>query len=482
MLKIFLRDSAVYAVPAFISRSISLFLIPFYTRILSPADYGSLDLLIVFASIVNLTISLEVSQGLARFYSAETNPDCKVAYASSAFWLTFASYSIFTMIMMLLTSQVASFIMGQSAMETAFQIGLIYIWTNGLFYLVQNQFRWELRSYHFAIVSLMMSIVTAASSVWFAYFQNWGLHGLLAGMSVGCLIATVLGVWWLRTSFRFRFDVHRLKEMLTFSVPLVISGIAVWVSLYVDRLMINEFLSVHEVGLYSVGYRLASVSGLVMVCIQGSLTPLVYANYQKPETPKHLAKIFRLFLFFVILMFLILTLFAKDILMILTTPQFYGSSVVVIFLVPAILLGNMYIFSPGIAIAKKTHFIVWINVAGGLMNTSLNYIFIPSMGIKGAGLATMLSYFAIFCAYTVIGQRFYRIPHDWPKIGAGVILAGSVAILIPLFSFNDFTRWIFNLLILFTFIPFMIGIGLLRTNEISTIGRSIQARFFAPHD
>ena len=163
-----------------------------------------------------------------------------------------------------------------------------------------------------------------------------------------------------------------------------------------------------------------------------------------------------------LLIFLILTLFAKDILVVFTTPQFYGSSVVVIFLVPAILLGNMYIFSPGIGISKKTHLIVWINVVGGLMNTSLNYIFIPSMGITGAGLATMLSYFAIFCAYTVIGQRFYRIPHDWPKIGAGVILAGSVAILIPLFSFNDFTRWIFNLLILFTFIPLMIGIGQLQ--------------------
>ena len=126
-----------------------------------------------------------------------------------------------------------------------------------------------------------------------------------------------------------------------------------WVSLYIDRLMINHFLSVHEVGLYSVGYRLASVGGLVMVCIQGSLTPLVYANYQNLKHQGTLRKIFRLFLFFVILMFLILTLFAKDILVVFTTPQFYGSSVVVIFLVPAILLGNMYIFSPGIGIAKK---------------------------------------------------------------------------------------------------------------------------------
>jgi CDP-diglyceride synthetase len=82
----------------------------------------------------------------------------------------------------------------------------------------------------------------------------------------------------------------------------------------------------------------------------------------------------------------------------------------------------------------------------------------------------------------VIGQRFYRIPHDWLKIVVGVIFAGSIAVLIPLFPFNDLTRWIFNLLALFTFIPLMMGIGLLRTDEISTVRRSIQARFFAPRD
>ena len=480
MLRALLTDSLIITIPAIISRGLSFILVPLYTRVLSPADYGSLDLLIVFASIIKLTIALEVSQGLARFYSAEPNLERKVAYASSAFWFTVTCYSMFAVTMVLLPPQVAGFIMGQSNMETAFQVGLIYIWVDGLFYLVQNQFRWEFRSYYFAMVSLTMSIITAGSSIWLAYFQNWGLLGLLTGMSTGCLSATVLGIWWLRKSFRFRFDFERLKEMLTFSTPLVISGIAVWISLYVDRMMINQILSVHEVGLYSVGYRIASASGLVMVGIQGALTPLVYANYQNPETPQQLAKVFRLFLILVLLVFLVLTLFARDILMILTTPQFYGSSVVVIFLVPAVLLGNMYVFSPGIFIAKKTDLIIWINVGGGLMNASLNYILIPSMGITGAGLATMLSYFAIFLAYTLIGQRFYRIPHDWPKILLAVFLVGSIACLIPLFTINDYTRWIVNLLVLLTYVPLMIGIGLVQLDEIKAVERLVRARFFAP--
>jgi O-antigen/teichoic acid export membrane protein len=438
-----------------------------------------LDLFLVFTSIVNLTIALEVSQGLARFYAAETDPDKKIAYASSAFWFTFACYSVFALLMLFLSSYVSRFIMGQAGLELAFKVGVIYIWINGIFYMVQNQFRWEFRSKHYAIVSFLMALITGAVAIWLAYLLNWGLLGLLTGMVVGCLSATALGMWWLRTSFRFRFDTVRLKEMLAFSTPLVFSGIAVWVSLYIDRMMINHFLSIEDVGLYGIGHRLASIVGLLMVGFQGALTPLVYAHYQNPDTPRQLERIFRLFLSFALLMFLALTLFAMDILVLMTTPAFYGGAVVVIFLVPAVLLGNMYIFSPGIGIAKKMHLIVWINVGGGLLNVVLNYLLIPRMGIEGAGLATMLSYLVIFSSYTVIGQHFYRIPHNWLRIFVAVVFTGLLAVVVPQLSQTESMRWGLNLVVLVLFAPVLFVIGLIRSDEIYSAWKHVQVRLSA---
>lgn len=217
MLKAFLKDSAIYAVPAFISRGLSLFLVPLYTRVLNPADYGSLDLFMVFANIVNLTIALEVSQGVARYHAVEKDLERKVLYASSAFWFTLACYSTFVVLMWLGTDHVASFIMGQKGLETAFQIGLFFIWINGLFLLIQNQLRWELRSREYAVVSLLMSFVGAGTSVWLAYYLRWGIEGLLLGTVSGCLVGSALGLWLLRASFRARFSIDRLREMLAFS-------------------------------------------------------------------------------------------------------------------------------------------------------------------------------------------------------------------------------------------------------------------------
>lgn len=466
MLRAFLKDSAIYAIPAFISRGLAIILIPLYTRVLSPADYGSLDLLLVFAGIINLTIALEVSQGVARFYAAETDHQRKLAYASSAFWFTLACYSIFAGLALVFTDSLAHLIMGQPGLEVAFQIGIVYIWINGLFYLVQNQFRWELRSKHYAVVSLLMSLVTAGISVWFAYGLRWGLEGLLLGMVVGSLAGTALGLWWLRNSFRFRFDAARLREMLVFSTPLVFSGVAVWISLYIDRVMINHFLSIDEVGLYGIGYRLASIASLVMVGFQGALTPLVYTYYRESDTPSQLARIFRFFLVFALLMFLMLSLFATDILRLLVTEPFYGGAVVVIYLVPAILLANMYIFAPGIGIAKKTHFLIWINVGGALVNVALNYLLIPTLGIVGAGLATLLGYLSVFTVYMVLSQRLYTVPHQWRQISAAVVLAAILAWWVPQLIVSDMVRWGVNALVLVVFAIVSVALALIRVSEL----------------
>lgn len=477
MLKAFLKDSATYAIPAFISRGLALFLVPLYTRVLSPADYGSLDLLTVFSGIVNLTISLEVSQGVARFYAAEQDSNRKVLYASSSFWFTLTCYTVFAVLMLCNTHALAVLIIGQPGLETAFQIGVIYIWVNGLFYLVQNQFRWELRSKNYAVISLSMSFVSAGVSVWLAYGLRWGLEGLLLGMTSGSLVGTGLGLWWLRHSFRFRFDGAYLRAMLAFSTPLVFSGVAVWISLYIDRIMINHYLSIDDVGLYGIGYRLASIAGLVMVGFQGALTPLVYTHYRDPDTPRQLARIFRLFLILALFIFLSLSLFSLEILRLLTAEPFYGGAVVVVYLVPAMLLANMYIFAPGIAIAQKTHYFIWINIAGALLNVALNIFLIPMLGIVGGGLATMLGYLAVFTMYMTISQRLYHVPHHWQPIVLSVLAAAVIAWWLPQLPLDLGVRWILNLLALAIFAIISVAMGLIRPTELWQGITHIRARF-----
>jgi O-antigen/teichoic acid export membrane protein len=251
------------------------------------------------------------------------------------------------------------------------------------------------------------------------------MYGMITGAFVGC----IYGQWYLRNSFRFRFNWACLKEMLLFSAPLVPSGIAVFLSFYVDRMMINYYLSLDAVGLYGIGFRLASIVGLVMVGFQGALTPLVYSYYRREQTPQDIASIFRFFIAFSLVVFLAIGLFSQEILWLMTTPAYYTAASLVIYLVPAILLSNMYIFTPGIGIAKKTHLILWINLGGAILNIVLNWLLIPSFGTTGAAIAKLLGYACIFAAYMFFSQRLYHVPHNWVPLSLSVVSIAGLAAL-----------------------------------------------------
>ncbi|MEZ6186659.1 MAG: oligosaccharide flippase family protein [Planctomycetota bacterium] len=425
MIRAFLRDGVVYAIPSLVSRGLALFLVPIYTRVLSPEDYGSLDLLLVFASIVNLVLPLEVTQAVARYYTDEQDPERQRDYASSALWFTVGGYACFAATAWTFSETLAPWIMGRPGLLTSFRLGVGFMALQGVCYFLLSQLRYELRSGAHALTSLVLTLVTAVGGVLFAYALGWGLAGLILGMLLGVGAGCMCGFVALRDSLRPRVVGARLRELLAFSWWLVPSGLAVIVSAYVDRLMIKHFLSVEDVGIYGIGFRLASVVGLVMAGFQGALTPLIYTHHRDPDTPRQLARIFRAFAALALLAFVGLSVFAREALVLLTTPDYYAARSVVVYLVPAILCAQLYVFAPGPTIRKRTGIVAALGLAGALTNTGLNALLIPRHGIEGAALATLCGNAGVLVGFMAISQRLYPVPHRWGPLLAATALIGA---------------------------------------------------------
>lgn len=476
MLRPFLKDSAIYAIPTIVSRGLALLLVPLYTRILNPADFGALDMLLVFGSLVNLTVAFEISQAVARYYMDEPDPQRKIVYVSSAFWFTVACYGLFVLLALAGSPVLSVWVTGQQGLEPVFCVAVVYIGVNGIFYLIQNQFRWELKSRRYAETSLLATFATAAAVIGFAYGLDAGLQGFLWGMVLGAWLGMAYGLWWLRHSIVRVLDRQRLRVMLKYSLPLVPSGLAVWVGTYMDRMMINHYLSLNEVGVYGIGFRLSSAVGLVVAGVQVAFMPLVYAHYREPGTPLQLARIFRIFLAFALLLFLTLSLYARDILLLMTTPDFYGAAILVVYLVPAAMLAQMYVFAPGIGIAKRTHLYIWLNLTGALVNGLLGWWLVPRMGITGAALASLAGSACIFALAMRFSQRLYYVPHAWGQLAAAAAVAVALALLIPQLAPSDGVRRVLGVLALGMMAGALLAFGLVRRDEVTQAWRELRAR------
>jgi len=470
-----LRDSTLYTLPVIVARGVNFLLLPFYTRILTPGMYGALDLLIVFGSLVSLIIPLEISQGAARYTAqAGSNASRKTTYASTALRFTVAGYLIFCALFLAIAPQASHLLLGDAGYAGIFRLAVAYIALNGLHALLLNQLKWELRSGAFAANHLLVALGSAVGSFLLAYGLNRGLAGIFEGMILGVFAGVTLGAWQLGDRVRGQFEMQALREMLVYSVPLAAAGIGVFVNTYVDRIMLNHFLSLESVGVYGMAIRIAGLTGLATVGVQSAISPLVFARHASPGLKTELAGFLRLFVAGVLLLMLFIKLFAREILVVVATPAYYSAAPLVVWLSAALIFAGMYVFAPGLSLAKKTATILVINLGGGILNLLLNLLLIPRLGIPGAAYATLTSAIAVFTVHLTFSHRYFPVPHDWQRLLLGPIVILPLALVGGLCDGTSLTSFVGKTVLLAAAVPALVLVGLVRRHEFQVVLKSLR--------
>jgi O-antigen/teichoic acid export membrane protein len=188
----FLRDSAIYGLSAIIGRGLNLLLVPFYTRVLVPSDYGLIDIATVFLSFVSLTVALEISQALARFLPDAQRDEERVAIASTALFFTVATYAAFAIAALIAAEPLEHLLFADAAPPGFMTIVIAAAVVSGIFYLVLNQLRWQLLPIQYAVSNVVFAAVSIGLTVLLVLALRMGVSGVLIGQ-VGGTLAGVAG-------------------------------------------------------------------------------------------------------------------------------------------------------------------------------------------------------------------------------------------------------------------------------------------------
>lgn len=428
MLKAFFKDSAVYGLIRIITSGTSLILLPLYTKTLAPPEYGTVDFLTICANLVYLTVALEIAQGFARYFADSDNRGDKVLYASTALLFTAAAYTLFLVAAFLFSSELSRLLLDSTEHRDVVKVAALSIWGYGLFYLVQNQLRYELKPLRYAIASLTFSLTSIGMALFLLLVLKSGIIGVFLAQMTGNIAGLSIGLYFTRGSYKWTFDWGKCRKMLGFSVPLVLSGIGVFAAMYMDRIAIKHLLSMRDLGIYAAGYRVASIVILAMVGFQMALTPLIYHHHRDEKTPRDIERTFRWFLAMALPLVLVGALFADEALYLLTTPAYAEGRKVVFLLGAAFLFSNMYMFAPGVWIANRTGWVAVLNIGAAILNLSLNYALIPHLGIIGGALSTCISSLTAFIGYMLLGQNLYPIPYKWLRVIPSLCLVLAVGV------------------------------------------------------
>lgn len=428
MFKQLLKETSLYSLGPFLARALSLVTVPIYTRILSPADYGALDILSYTAVLVVLFVGAALDQAVARFYLDAADDAERKQIASTVLIYYVCAFALLIPLVKPFAHDLAHIWLHGQVDEKTVMLVFIFIWVNGIFYIASNQLKYLFFSKQFAICAIGNSIVGMALSLLFVAYYRLGIFGMFLGQVVGVGVFALAALYYGRRSYALIFHWGVLRRLLTYSLPLVPGTLAYYLMQYIDRFAIEEFISLREVGIYGIGARLASLINLFLVGFHGAWSPTVFKSFRENEAPERFKVVFNHYLFIVLVMMLGLSVFGKELLRVLTTKTFSQGFVVVPWLVSAAILASVgEYFTYGIPIAQKSHYKLALNIAALLMNAALNYLLIPPLGIIGAALATAMSFLFLAVVGMGLSQKLYYVPYRWWNIVFAGVLAVAVS-------------------------------------------------------
>jgi len=430
------------------SKLLNYFLTPLYLGVLSGATYGEYSNVYAFIPFANIVLTYGMETAFFRFAKKGRE---SIVLSTSTISL-FVSTILISSVLLLLTNPIINSGEGQMAGLAGHPTWFMYIVMimafDALTAIPFAQLRLENRPIRYAIIRIVNIVTNVFSNVFFLvicpklYSNGWhwlpdvlgskSLTGYIylsnvisAGVTLLLFLPQIRRIKW-------EFDPKLWKEMLHYALPLIIVGMAGMVNETFDRAwFLPEFLPISDVtakkeviGIYSANYKLAI---LITMFIQGfrlGAEPFFFKQAESGDPRKLYARVMKLFVMLLCVMFLFVALYLNIWKIFLRKPFYYeGLRIVPILLLANMFLGIYYNLTIWFKLTDRTRTGAVITVITAFLAFLLNYLLIPVLGYYGAALTTMICYLIQMLICYFLGQKYYPIPYHIPKLVTYIGLA-----------------------------------------------------------
>lgn len=409
-------DFAFYGLLDLLQRSVSIIMVPVYTRVLSQKEYGDLDIIIIFSSVLFILVDLQFIAGFSRLYYEYRAAGKGKRFVGTAIVSRLIGGVIISAAFLLLgfLGEIeVNFLPSFKANTATWILAVISIpltLTYDILLLQTRMLRWKK---WFAIGALSTCFLSCALSAFFAIVLNWGIASVVLGLLLGKLVGLPLLAWGLRKEFKLCLDAEPFKELIRYSIPLVPGWWLAFGSAYVSRFFVFAEMGADKNAILAVCMKIASVIGLFDVSFQTAWQPLAMANIGNTSEDIFYVRSMRLYIAGGILTIFWITAFLDPILTVLAPSSYSVAKYYFpLFAVGSLLSGCANNLQLGNQIAKTTHWISISSLVSIAFNIAVLIVFTKSLGIIAAGLAWVISFTVKDLIMYHSAQRSYHIPYD----------------------------------------------------------------------
>jgi O-antigen/teichoic acid export membrane protein len=408
----------VYGLGNILSKIVGFILIPVYTHYLTTSQYGTLELLELTTYIAGMFLALGISQSVMRFYYDSEDPQKRQEVVSTALFSIWV-VSLFAVIWFLLFSPQVSFLVFKSSDYTGlFRIVFLTMMFSLASEIPLSFIRAQQRSVLYTVISLCRLILSLGLNILFIMGFGWGVQGIiLSGLITNGISSLYLSFYTIK-QVGISFSLGKLKEMIKYGLPYIPGGAGMFVLNFLDRFFLQRFTSLSEVGIYSLGYKFGMIiNPLVTDPFFAIWRPKMFELAKREDAKDIYSLMFTYFLFLEIFLGLGISVLIKDVLRIISSPEYHNAyKVVPLILLSYILWGGYFHMQVGILLKKKTQHIAYIIGMSALSNLLLNILLIPRLGIWGAALSTLVSFGIMFILNYFVSNWIYYVKYQFARL------------------------------------------------------------------
>ena len=423
------KDTLIYGTSTILGRFLNFLFVPIYTNLFLPGEFGVVANVYAYIAILNVFFTVGLESGYFKFASTLEAGTEKENF-SHPYLGIFLNAFVLSSLLFFFSKDFSALFQVSLKYECVIKYTALILFFDAITVVPFAYLRLKHRPYRFAAIRLANIAVNFLSNVLFIVVLRKGIEYVFISNVIASGITVILLLSPVIKNFCITFNKKLAGELLRFSLPYIPAGISSNIIQVINRPILTALTNDETVGIFQANYRLGIFMMLFVSMFEFAWRPFFLQNAKEPDAKRIFSKVMTAFLSVSAVIFIFLTFFIDDIVAIplpnrghlVGKAYWAGLSIVPIILLAYVFYGMYINLMAGIYIEKKTKYLPYITGAAALINVIANFSLIPSFGMTGAAVATLLSYIAMFAGIYIASQKFYKIDYEYSKIVILIIL------------------------------------------------------------
>lgn len=422
-----LKNSLFYSIGGVLSKGIGFIMLPIYTAFLTPDQYGVVNLITSFASVMIFLLELSLDAAVIRFY-AEFKEDiskCKLFFGTIVIFVAINSILIMGL-MIILGDMIGSLIFSKIAFYPYIFTGYLSLLFMPVYSIYQNILKAKQQGKEYIKNSIGYLFIHTILNVVLVVVFKMGAEGMLLSLLITNLLFMAFSIFdMLRKDIMvFRVDFKLLKLALKYSIPILPHNLSNYISIFSSKFFLGT-TKMASVGLYTVATQFSSIIDLVQSSINLSFRPWFNEQMKNGEEGKrNIAKfaesIFSLSCFVCIGV----ALFSQEVVYIMVDTKYHTAWQVVPILAASAAIKFVYYTHILVLMysIKGSRFAFICSFSGSFANLITGYFLIPRLDMFGAATALLVSNILRSVVTVFLSNKFDSIGYNMIKILSRVVI------------------------------------------------------------